>query len=71
MKAKIKVEQRGLAEQAAEIIGVPSETVRVIYNPLEKSVVVELGKLTPKGFIVSGDVPTDKRDLIAAWAQKL
>lgn len=58
-----------LAVQVAAILGVRSETVRVTSGP--EGVEVDIGTLTKEGFQVTGDVPTNRRAQVRAWAEAL
>ncbi len=58
-----------MAVQVATILGVPPETVRVTSGP--EGVEVDIGRLTKQGFEVTGDVPTNRRAQVRAWAEAL
>ena len=62
-------EPRRLAEEAAKILGVPSETVMVKSGP--DGVEVSIGTLSKEGFKVTGDVPSGKQSGVRAWAQAM
>ncbi len=66
---RLVVAEIPLAEQVATILGVPSETVRVIHRP--EGIEVDIGTLTKDGFEVTGDIPTNRKVLVTAWANNL
>lgn len=66
-------QSKPLAVQAAEIIGVPSNTVQVETDAESRVVRVTLVRYDPitKQHTYAGDVPADKQAAIMEWATKL